>query len=230
MANKKVKKEYFNKALGKAIEEAKKSSCMKSHRGAVVFDRQTGSIWGSGRNEPPSPFVCDGTCKGSCGKVAIHAEQNAIYKALEKNYSLRGLHLIHIKVVDEEPVPGGPPSCIECSKLIVRMGIGVVWLFLEETGEWKSYTGEEFHLATMQNLGYDCGLDLYKDRYPKVKFTCHRVIDYSDYHSSKTVGWLIKGDKKQWGVGYLDKLKRKVIQEYPGAEFIEGNSFDRDHI
>jgi len=236
MDNKKVSKDHFDKALKTAIDEAKKSSCMKSHRGAVVFDTQTGQVWGAGRNEPPSPFICDGTCEGFCGKVAIHAEQNAIYNALEKYSSIRGLHLIHIKVVDGQPVPGGPPSCIECSKLIVRMGLGTVWLFLgnlEEAGEWKSYTAEEFHLATMKNLGYDCGLSIYGGgRYSEVNFTYHRLIDYGDHHSSKTVAWLIKGEIKgeNFKGPYLDTLKKVIIQKYPGAIFTEGDSYDIDKV
>lgn len=57
-------------------------------------------------------------------------------------------------------VPGGPPSCSDCSKLILEAGIDGMWLMEKREGEARPvrYTASEFHEQTLRN----CGLHPYK--------------------------------------------------------------------
>lgn len=52
---------------------------------------------------------------------------------------------------DYAPVPSGPPSCIECAKLMLAVGVHAVWL-LHEHG-WQRYPMEEFYRLTLKELG-----------------------------------------------------------------------------
>ena len=126
--------------LGFAIEAAKQSPC-RSKRGVVIWDQR--GVISIGFNHQPGPFICDGSerCKRDCGKTAVHAEQSAILHGDPKR--LTGASLLHIKVVDGKPVTSFGPSCPQCSKLILEVGISRVWLFHDKG--WKSYGAEEFH-------------------------------------------------------------------------------------
>ncbi len=123
-------------------------SCAKSHRGVVIW--RDGVILGTGRNAPPVPFRCtaDDACRKVCNKVAVHAEERAIIRA---RCSVRGAELLHVKVDRElgDIVASGPPSCWQCSRMILEAGIGRVWLFGDDG--WRSWTGEEFHKATLEH-------------------------------------------------------------------------------
>lgn len=72
--------------------------------------------------------------------------------------------MLHTKVVFEGgqwvSVPGGPPSCPDCSKLILEAGIDGMWLVEERDGNTVlvRYTAAEFHDQTLRN----CGLHPYK--------------------------------------------------------------------
>jgi len=152
-------------ALEHAIKEACKSPCL-SKRGVVIF-WPNGSLLGRGHNHQPAPFMCtgDAACKANCGKSAIHAEQQAILNALNFATSVNGASLLHVKVKEGQAVYSGPPSCLECSKLILAADIGDVWLLhnpIEQQysrfGEMRHdgltrYTAEEFHRATCQHHG-----------------------------------------------------------------------------
>lgn len=135
-------------ALERAVFAAGKSPCQKSKRGAVIWDR--GGPWETGYNHPPEPFKCDGSakCREHCNKRCIHAEVDAI---MNMPVTPIDKEMLHIKVVDGEPVPSGPPFCWQCSRHILDAGIKTMWL-LEEDG-WKSYTAMEFHTITMRNCG-----------------------------------------------------------------------------
>lgn len=96
-------------------------------------------------NGPPGPFVCTGDeksanswrCRQHCAKLAVHAEQRAIMMALtERDVSMQMLELVHVKVVDEAVVPGGGPSCWQCSRLVVEVGLKGVWLY--QATKWHS--------------------------------------------------------------------------------------------
>lgn len=137
-------------ALNVAIETACKSSC-QSKRGVIVWNRELGCV-GKGFNSPPKPLLCDGSdkCKSNCSKTAIHAEQRAVYQALQSKVpDIGSLEIIHVKVVDGKAVPSGNPSCWQCSKLILEVGIPYVWL-LHENGP-KRYTALDFHEQTLKN-------------------------------------------------------------------------------
>lgn len=143
------------------------SHCAKSQRGAVVFDPRTGRIVGRGWNHQPLGFSCDGSdaCRAACPKLCIHAEDAAI-RAVPSNLLLDGqmpgLELVHVKVVDGEVVPGGGPSCWQCSRLVVEVRLKGVWLYELDTGisymlgsspagKWRFYRADEFHRLTLQH-------------------------------------------------------------------------------
>lgn len=171
-----------------ARSAAMKSPCAKSKRGAVLFwvgDDPQG--WAtepfalpssSAFNGPPEPWRCDGSesCKKTCGLLCMHAETRCLHKAaicgvrkLEPNgftSQMRGnannYDLVHVKVVgssvDPIVVPGGPPSCLQCSKAILDAGIRGVWLYLllpNGEGQWRRYTATEFHYETISHLAGD---------------------------------------------------------------------------
>lgn len=137
---------------------AMQSPCAKSKRGVVLFNprqaereastvpsvpdaveraafRANFVIVSGGFNGPPAPFVCRDTmvCRSACRDVCLHAEQRAIIAALGGD-DVEYLELVHVKVVDGVVVPGGAPSCLQCSKLVVDVGIRGVWLF--EAQRW----------------------------------------------------------------------------------------------
>jgi hypothetical protein len=62
-----------------------------------------------------------------------------------------GPFVLHLKVVDGEPVPSGTPSCVTCSRSMLELRVGWVWLWTSEG--WKVWTATEFHHATLANLG-----------------------------------------------------------------------------
>lgn len=129
--------------------------CVKSLRGAVLFDPESGSIFGAGYNAPPSPFGCSGTsrCREVCRQICEHAEARAIDATLlESSWpssaisiwrrpvrifgeltspEFRRLQLVHVKIGENSAVtPSGPPSCAACSKRILGVGfIAGVWLY-----------------------------------------------------------------------------------------------------
>ena len=127
------------KEIRAAIEAAKLSLC-QSKRGASIWN-EYGHV-ASGYNHKPKGFVCDGSdaCKRNCAQDAVHAEQHAIILA---GHNCEGSEMLHVKVVDGELVYSGPPSCLQCSKLIIQAGIAGMWLFHPDG--WRRYTPQEFH-------------------------------------------------------------------------------------
>jgi deoxycytidylate deaminase len=121
--------------IAEAVAQAKCSPCAKSKRGAVVFDAFH-KVVGIGYNHQPEGFACDGSefCKSACPRLCLHAEDVAI-RGLDPDYSGYGLDLVHVKVVDSALVPGGPPSCWQCSRVIAQIGCAV-WLF--EAQRWHT--------------------------------------------------------------------------------------------
>lgn len=132
-----------------ARQVALRSPCAKSKRGVVLFNPMllpsrpllgdsAGAIATLGYNGPPPGFACKDTmvCRGNCAEVCLHAEQRAIMDALRFSVSsIDGLELVHIKVVPG-PEPGGggivatgPPSCLQCSRIIAEVHLRAVWLW-----------------------------------------------------------------------------------------------------
>ncbi len=142
-------------AFLKAIDIANFSPCAKSQRGVVIWSRKNNHIISSGFNSPPDGCVCDGSelCKGSCNKLAIHAEQKAIMEAQKFGKPIVSeAEMIHVKVVNGLPVVSRGPSCVDCSKLIVNAGISAMWLY-EEGERFVRYSANNFHYKTLENLG-----------------------------------------------------------------------------
>lgn len=159
-------------AILAAVAAGSLSPCAKSKRGAVVYCPGSGVVLGRGWNGQPSPFSCTGSdeCHALCGRLCIHAEVRAIRDATagfgNLGFPAGDVELVHAKVVDGQLAAGGGPSCWQCSREILDVGIAAVWLFeqvlpdrephlgrvaggWERPGEtWRRYTAEEFHRAT----------------------------------------------------------------------------------
>ena len=140
--------------------------CVKSHRGAVVFDSASHVIHGWGFNAPPLPMACTGTerCRKICRRICEHAEARAIDATLRAvnigtlAKDQRVLHLVHVKLGPDGLVtPSGPPSCADCSKRILGCGfINGVWLFEfgnSRTPAWYFYPAVEFHQRSLEAEG-----------------------------------------------------------------------------
>lgn len=122
------------------------ASCQKSRR-VVFLKPRDEEIMIFGTN---TPFIaCTGTaeCRRDCGKICVHAEQAALISAGPK---AMGSEVFHLKIEDEKPVFSGPPSCVECSKLMLHAGVSGVWLY-QESG-WRRWTAVEFHEETLTTL------------------------------------------------------------------------------
>ena len=153
-----------------AIEAAKQSPCVKSKRGAVLFD-DDGRVWGKGWNGPPPQVEgtlgkCDGSaaCREHCTKRCLHAESRAIIDAMTwSEGGSRFPALLHVKIdEDDKLVAGGGPSCWQCSRMIVDVGfITGVWLYQrafadgpeEHQRAWCWYKAADFHRITADACG-----------------------------------------------------------------------------
>lgn len=139
-----------------AVEAARLSPCSKSKRGVVLWNRRSGR-YVSACNAPPPGFVCDGSdsCRGACGKVAVHAEQTALLKAAQEGFNPVGKEMLHVKVFVAEAVGSGGPSCVDCSKLILRAGIKKVWLYepILYLPRLVDYDPVSFHALSLEAKG-----------------------------------------------------------------------------
>lgn len=130
-------------AISAAVEASLLSFC-QSKRGATIWNEH--GVLCSGYNRKPTGFVCDrsSNCKQNCWLDAIHAEQMALYFG---GYQAAGSEMLHVKTVNGVLVPSGPPSCLQCSKLIIQAEIQFMWLFHKDG--WKRYTPEDFHRQSL---------------------------------------------------------------------------------
>lgn len=133
--------------IAQAIGAAALSPCAKSKRGVAIWRGDSTLV--VRHNRPPPGFACDGgaTCREHCGKLCVHAEQAALLHCTDA----AGAEMLHIKVVDGRAVSSGPPSCWQCSRLILAARVSGVWL-LHETG-WRRYEPHEFHRLTLEQCG-----------------------------------------------------------------------------
>jgi len=137
-------------ALKDAVDFAMLSPCQKSKRGVIIFNAS--AVFAHGINGPPRPFVCTGdeACRAACGKISVHAEQRALMSYVPGRDT--EAYLLHVKAEDGVAVPSGPPSCWQCSRLILdELTIRGVWL-LHEDG-LRLYTPYEFHRLTLEHCG-----------------------------------------------------------------------------
>lgn len=162
-------KEPPSQIIEAARQAALRSPCAKSKRGVVLFNPMLlpnpaaisplrGSVADAiatlGYNGPPPGFTCKNTmvCRGNCAEICVHAEQRAIMDALRFSVSsIEGLELVHIKAV-AGPEPGGggivatgPPSCLQCSRIIADVNLRAVWLWesTDIVGRTDQTTGTE---------------------------------------------------------------------------------------
>lgn len=151
-----------------ALADARRGPCQKSKRGAVAFSHHEPRRRIPGHNRPASPTSpCDGSpaCRAACGQICNHAEENAVLEWLRCGAARDGGHafdVLHIEVDQAgEPLafdrPGKPsrPSCITCARLMFAAGVRRVWLF--GVAGWRSWTGHEFLLETLAELGLPGG-------------------------------------------------------------------------
>ena len=154
-----------------AVAAGAASPCAKSKRGVVIWARNREhsplkgaciegtmyAIQASAHNARPDG-PCDGSdaCRRDCGKVAVHAEQAAILKCTDwfrnGNRKQDVVEMLHVKVVDGQAVPGGPPSCWQCSRIILAAKVDYMWL-LEDGRGWVRRTAQQFHRETLRNCG-----------------------------------------------------------------------------
>lgn len=136
-------------AVVEAIIAANKSLC-RSKRGASIW--VDGQVIASAYNTLATG-LCDGSeaCKATCARRAIHAEQGALLEALCIGPPIDRASMLHVKTVDGALVPSGPPSCVECSKLILAAGIVEMWLYHQDG--WVPYPAREFHNLSLINNG-----------------------------------------------------------------------------
>lgn len=156
--------------IERAREEALRSPCAKSNRGVVIFQPRSligPRLHGAGFNGPPEPFTCDGSdaCRRDCNKVAVHAERRALDEDLMIELTDLSLELVHVKVVNGAVVPGGPPSCWQCSRDIVEAKLAGVWLFetIEPacpSDQCAMCTGESCNICAENYGGEACDHDV----------------------------------------------------------------------
>ncbi len=146
-------------AIKWAVHAASRSRCAKSQRGVVIWLPGDRHPLSDGTNHQPSPHTCDGSdaCRANCAKLCVHAEADALLGIPDIDAACGpehaadwGLHMLHVKIVDGIPVPSGPPSCWQCSRLILATpAISTMWL-LHPTG-LRRYSTAEFHRLTLEH-------------------------------------------------------------------------------
>jgi deoxycytidylate deaminase len=144
--------------ISHSLSVAALSTCQKSQRGVSIYERATSKIWGAGCNRPPRTRQCDGSrdCRLSCAKRCLHAEDNAIgtlgvLEELLGHRKWKDFDLVHVKSVDGKLVAGGGPSCWQCSRRILELDLGNVWLYetaFNSEPIWRCYPADEFDRLT----------------------------------------------------------------------------------
>ena len=143
--------------LMEAAEAARDSQCHRSFCGAVIV--QGHQIIGKGSNSPPlgseknrrcqipktsyNPKVTDKTC-------CMHAEQRAIFDALQKNsLLLPGAQLYFIRLDKEKKITkAGKPYCTICSK--IALDVGIAEFILWHDASITAYNTEEYNHLSYQ--------------------------------------------------------------------------------
>jgi len=131
-----------------AAQEAVKSTCRKSQRGAIIV--KNNEIIGKGFNKVTIESLCQPCIREDIhdnSKVelcsAVHAEQLAIIGAVNNQMSLNGSRMYHIKVKNGELKTSGNPSCTVCSREILESGIAEFVLWRNEG--YCVYSAEELN-------------------------------------------------------------------------------------
>lgn len=149
--------EYYMKL---AAQEAVKSTCIKSKRGAIIV--KDDKIVGKGYNkvtEGHDNVTLEGLCNPCIREdihdksrvelcYAVHAEQMAIIDAGNNKNPLFGARMYHIKVKNGEMQPSGKPSCTTCSKMVDESGI-IEFVLWHEEG-YAVYDSKEFNKLSFE--------------------------------------------------------------------------------
>lgn len=176
-------------AVHAAVSAASGSPCAKSKRGVCVYRVLPVTAHRPGRDEVVVAEVtdllsvgynrqpggeCDGvTCRPVCGRICVHAEMAAIRNAVAVASAalgvptprLVGCEALHVKVVNDQLVPGGGPSCWQCSREVLDVGLDAFWLY-ENTADgpmWIRYTAESFHSATLAEMAREDAVTAARD-------------------------------------------------------------------
>ena len=140
----------FDDFVALALEAASSSTC-RSQRGAVAFtgnDLEGRELVAVGFNQKPGG-PCDGseTCKATCRREAVHAEQALLTSGVDLAFA-GAVEVIHVKRAGGRLAVSGGPVCVECSKLLMFAGIVAVWLY--HADGWRRYPIEEFHRLSIE--------------------------------------------------------------------------------
>ena len=115
---------YFEDAL----EEARKSECKKSQRGALIV--KNGKIIGKGHNLVTYKKMCSPCVRADIhdnSRVelcsAVHAEQMAIIYSTHSGPRLNGGRMYQAELKDGEMRHSGDPSCTVCSRMLYTAGV-----------------------------------------------------------------------------------------------------------
>ena len=144
--------------------QARQSLCLDKHCGAVIIAADGQTVIGAGFNGPPRNDVSLRRCHIPMDKrrkypsdksCCIHAEQRAIYDALEHHAkSLPGAKLYYI-TVDEagQPRRSSRPWCTHCSKL--ALDVGLVKFYLWHQDGIRGYDTAEYNDLSFASAAHD---------------------------------------------------------------------------
>lgn len=146
--------------LAVAIEQSNHSLCV-SKRGCAIWGERIHStqplIIGRGYNKHTGIRGClqNSQCKVTCRSLAVHAEQVALMDALHNNVHIHNqpIFMVHVKTQNNKLVPSGPPSCVQCSKLILASPMRITGVYLFHEQGWGFYPTIQFHALSMENEG-----------------------------------------------------------------------------
>jgi len=129
-------------------KEAKKTTCKKSQRAAIIV--KNGEILGKGYIKVTIEKHCDPCIRESIkdnSRVelcsATHAEQGAILDALKRGKNIEGSRMYHLKLKNGEISPSEDVSCTVCSRLVLASGISE-FVLLHKKG-FGLYSTKEFN-------------------------------------------------------------------------------------
>ena len=125
----------------RAVEVAKKSTCLKSKCGSVII--KDGRTIGEGFNSPPANLESQRRClddkttydeRVSDKSCCVHAEERAIMDALKRNpEEIEGSTLYFVRLDRNNNILfSKKPWCTICSKMALDTGVGEFILWHEE--------------------------------------------------------------------------------------------------
>lgn len=142
-----------------AIDEARRSPCAKSKRGAVVF--KDGQILGRDHNHPNIPHTCvPDVCMNYCSFYTTHAERGACQDGIFRGNNLDGASILHMKIKNGLVKPVEKAECLDCSSYLMKLrssGIYIVELILMHTDDknqviFKGHSIDEFFQNSISTL------------------------------------------------------------------------------